>query len=86
MRLQTDLYDVLEAVVEERLDEMNLTWDPRPAVTVVMAAEGYPGNYERGRVIHGVILHFKHSGGFRATLKIHARLAGRHPWGHSGPH
>ena len=29
----------------------SLEWDPRPAVTVVMAAEGYPGHYERERVI-----------------------------------
>ncbi|MFO0907961.1 MAG: phosphoribosylglycinamide synthetase C domain-containing protein [Isosphaeraceae bacterium] len=31
---------------------MNLEWDPRPSVTVVMAAEGYPGHYERDRVIN----------------------------------
>ena len=49
MRLETDLFDLLEAVVDERLDELAVRWDPRPAVTVVMAAEGYPGNYERGR-------------------------------------
>jgi phosphoribosylamine--glycine ligase len=31
-----------------------LQWDPRPAVTVVMASEGYPGHYERGRVINNL--------------------------------
>ena len=51
MRLQSDILDALEAVVDERLDEVELRWDPRPAVTVVMASEGYPGAYERGRVI-----------------------------------
>ena len=43
MRLKSDLLDVLEAVVDDRLDSVNLDWDPRPAVTVVMASEGYPG-------------------------------------------
>lgn len=54
MRLQTDLFDVLEAVVDERLETVELGWDPRPAVTVVMASEGYPGQYERGRVINNL--------------------------------
>jgi phosphoribosylamine--glycine ligase len=46
-RLKSDLLDALEAVVDERLGEIDLEWDPRPSVTVVMAAEGYPGHYER---------------------------------------
>ncbi len=54
MRLQSDLFDALEAVVDERLDEIELKWDKRPAVTVVMASEGYPGPYERGRVINNL--------------------------------
>ena len=43
MRLKSDLLDALDAVVDERLDTITLEWDPRPAVTVVMASEGYPG-------------------------------------------
>lgn len=55
MRLQSDLLDVLEATVDGRLDEIEpLKWDPRPAVCVVMAAEGYPGDYVRGRPIRGL--------------------------------
>ncbi|HEV3444227.1 MAG TPA: phosphoribosylamine--glycine ligase [Gemmataceae bacterium] len=57
MRLQTDLLDLLEAVVDDRLDELSedaLPWDPRPAVCVVMASQGYPGNYARGKVIRGL--------------------------------
>src|SRR5258708_9928362 len=50
MRLKTDLLDVLEAVADERLDTVEMSWDPRPAVTVGMASEGDPGHYERGRV------------------------------------
>ena len=55
MRLKTDLVDVLEAAVEGRLDRIGpLEWDPRPAVCVVMASEGYPGSYEKGRPIRGL--------------------------------
>ena len=54
MRLKTDLLDVLNAVVDERLDTIELQWDPRPALTVVMAADGYPGSYDRGRPINGL--------------------------------
>jgi len=55
MRLKSDLLDVLEATVEGRLDELApLEWDPRPAVCVVMASEGYPGKYERGLPIRGL--------------------------------
>ncbi len=56
MRLRTDLLDLLEAVVDERLDEMEgkLEWDPRPAVCVVLSSRGYPGPYERGYPIEGL--------------------------------
>ena len=56
MRLKTDLLDLLEATVDERLDEFEgkLEWDARPAVCVVMCSEGYPGNYERGFPIKGL--------------------------------
>lgn len=53
-RLKTDLVDVMEAVVEERLDDVQLEWDPRAAVCVVMASGGYPGSYEKGKVITGL--------------------------------
>lgn len=57
MRLQSDLLDLLEAVVDDRLGEMTegaVRWDPRPAVCVVMASQGYPGSYTRGKVIKGL--------------------------------
>jgi phosphoribosylamine---glycine ligase len=57
MRLRTDLLDLIEAVVEDRLAEFSeerLDWDPRPAVCVVMASQGYPGSYGRGKVITGL--------------------------------
>jgi phosphoribosylamine--glycine ligase len=57
MRLQTDLLDLLEATVEGTLDEFvesKLEWDPRPAVCVVLASGGYPGNYAKGKMITGL--------------------------------
>jgi phosphoribosylamine--glycine ligase len=55
MRLKTDLVDILEATVDGRLDELpDVDWDPRPAVCVVMATEGYPGDYARGKQIRGL--------------------------------
>ena len=55
LRLSSDLADLLEATVDGRLSEVApLDWDPRPAVCVVMASEGYPGSYERGRPIRGL--------------------------------
>jgi phosphoribosylamine--glycine ligase len=57
MRLKTDLLDLLEAVVDDRLEEVvgqGLEWDVRPAVCVVMCAGGYPGAYARGERITGI--------------------------------
>ena len=55
MRLKTDLVDLLEAAVDGRLDQIeSLDWDPRPAVCVVMASEGYPGSYTKGHPIRGL--------------------------------
>jgi phosphoribosylamine--glycine ligase len=55
MRLKTDLVDVLLAASEGRLRDLpELQWDPRPAVCVVMASEGYPDSYAKGRPIRGL--------------------------------
>lgn len=54
MRLKSDLLDVFLAVCTGTLDEVQLKWDPRPAVCVVMASGGYPGAYEKGKVIGGL--------------------------------
>jgi phosphoribosylamine--glycine ligase len=57
MRLRTDLLDLLEAVVDGKLEDFaedRLEWDPRPAVCVVLASQGYPGPYPKGKVITGL--------------------------------
>lgn len=54
LRLRSDLLELIDACIDRRLSEVKLEWDPRPAVCVVLAAGGYPGNYDKGRVIHGL--------------------------------
>ena len=54
MRLKSDLLEVLLAVCQGRLDQVTLEWDRRPAVCVVMASGGYPGDYEKGKIITGL--------------------------------
>ncbi len=55
MRLRSDLLEILTAAADGRLDEVEpLEWDPRPAVCVVMASDGYPGDYEKGHAIRGL--------------------------------
>jgi phosphoribosylamine--glycine ligase len=53
-RLRSDLAELLERACEGRLAGTTIDWDPRTAVCVVLAAEGYPGAVERGRVIEGL--------------------------------
>ncbi len=54
LRLKDDLVDLFEAAVAGTLDRISLSWDPRPAVCVVMASGGYPGSYEKGKAIDGL--------------------------------
>ncbi len=53
-RLQSDVLPVLEATIDGRLDAVDLAWDPRPAVCVILASAGYPGAYETGKPITGL--------------------------------
>ena len=54
VRLKSDLLAALLAVCRGELDKVDLEWDPRPAVCVVMASGGYPGAYEKGKIIEGI--------------------------------
>ncbi len=54
MRLKTDLYDVMMAATSGTLDQVELEWDRRPALGVVMAAHGYPLQPRKGDVISGL--------------------------------
>jgi len=52
--LKTDFLEVLEAVVEHRLDQLTVEWHHDTAVCVVMTSGGYPGPYRNGMPIHGL--------------------------------
>ncbi|HXF93475.1 MAG TPA: phosphoribosylamine--glycine ligase [Nitrospiraceae bacterium] len=55
--LKTDLVEVVEAVVEHRLDQLAVEWHPDTAVCVVLTSAGYPGSYRTGFPIHGLPEH-----------------------------
>ncbi len=54
LRLKSDLVELCNAALEQRLDAVDIAWDDRKAVGVVMAAGGYPGNYRKGDIIYGL--------------------------------
>lgn len=54
VRMKSDLVPILEAVIDERLHEVKIEWRREAAVCVVMASGGYPGPYEKGKVIRGL--------------------------------
>jgi phosphoribosylamine--glycine ligase len=53
-RLKSDLVDLCEAALDGRLDQVTAEWDPRAAVGVVLAAEGYPDAPRKGDTIAGL--------------------------------
>jgi len=53
MRLNSDLVDLLEATIDQRLGSVQARWNPCAAVCVIMASGGYPGSYETGKAISG---------------------------------
>jgi phosphoribosylamine--glycine ligase len=54
MRLKSDLVELCEAALDERLDQVRAEWDPRAALGVVLAAENYPDNARKGDAIAGL--------------------------------
>src|SRR5215510_14935996 len=54
LRLMSDLVPALLACCDGMLKSFDLRWFPDPALTVVMAAKGYPGSYGKGSVIEGL--------------------------------
>jgi phosphoribosylamine--glycine ligase len=54
MRMKGDVIPIMEACIDGTLADMELSWDSRTAVCVVMASQGYPGSYEKGKRIHGL--------------------------------
>lgn len=53
-RLKTDLYDIFNAVIDEKLSDIDIEWEDNAAVCVVLASGGYPQHYEKGYPIEGI--------------------------------
>ncbi|NQU16539.1 MAG: phosphoribosylamine--glycine ligase [Candidatus Saganbacteria bacterium] len=53
-RMESDLLKILLAVVETNLSDIQIEWDPKSAVCVVLTSGGYPGKYEKGIEINGL--------------------------------
>jgi len=53
-RLKTDFVNICMAVAQGKLSHLKIEWDERPAACVVMASQGYPGNYPKGKGIEGL--------------------------------
>jgi phosphoribosylamine--glycine ligase len=53
-RMKSDLLPLLEATIDGKIAACSIKWDPRAAVTVVLASAGYPGKYETGKSISGL--------------------------------
>ena len=70
MRLLSDLPELCLSAIAGQLDRQTASWDPRACLGVVMAAEGYPGSYDKGHLIHGL------DSGFPGHVKVfHAGTA-----------
>ncbi|WP_237068595.1 phosphoribosylamine--glycine ligase [Microbulbifer guangxiensis] len=54
MRLKSDLVELCQAALDRKLDRVTADWDSRPALGVVLAANGYPGSYRKGDAISGL--------------------------------
>ena len=54
MRLDTDIVDILEAVIDKKLDGIKVNWSDKASVCVVMASGGYPDKYQNGKIISGL--------------------------------
>lgn len=54
MRLRSDLVELCQAAMNKQLDKQHADWDPRPALGVVLASDGYPNSYEKGKIISGL--------------------------------
>ncbi len=54
MRMQSDLVELCLAAIDGKLDQMESKWDPRASIGIVLAAGGYPDDYNKGDVISGL--------------------------------
>ncbi|HHY24976.1 MAG TPA: phosphoribosylamine--glycine ligase [Clostridiaceae bacterium] len=53
-RLKNDIIEIFNAIIDEKLDQINIEWDSRPAACIIAASGGYPGKYQTGYEIEGL--------------------------------
>ncbi len=53
-RLETDIIDIFMAIVEQKLNKVDVKWKNEASLCVILASEGYPGKYEKGIPIYGL--------------------------------
>ena len=70
LRLRSDLLDIVEAAIGGRLASVRPEWDEHAALGVVMAAAGYPGNYDKGHPITGLDADAPHTKVFHAGTAV----------------
>ncbi len=54
MRLESDLFELLKATADGKLKDVQVTWKDETSICIVLASPGYPGSYEKGKVIKGL--------------------------------
>ena len=54
LRLDSDLYEIMDAVSKKELKNIEIKWKKEHVACLVLASEGYPGSYEKGKVITGI--------------------------------
>jgi phosphoribosylamine--glycine ligase len=71
VRLRSDVVELMLAACMRRLDEIEVEWDPRPAVCIVLASEGYPSSPRKGMPIEGI----EAAGAIEGVTVFHAGTA-----------
>jgi phosphoribosylamine--glycine ligase len=54
LRLESDLFEIMQKVSERKLNEVEVKWKKEHVACLVLASGGYPGSYEKGKVITGL--------------------------------
>lgn len=71
MRLESDIVELFEAVIDKRIEKNNVKWRHEAAVCVILASGGYPNQYQSGKVISGL----EDAGAMEDVMVFHAGTA-----------
>ena len=70
--MTTDIIDIFEAIVKKKVKNLRVKWSNASSVCVVLTAQGYPGNYEKGKIIFGLPKPFARGGLVNAVMTFHS--------------